>query len=215
MPERISRRTFIIGSLATAGAAAGYFLGRELTQPPQTTERAPTENWTEVVIPTRDGTVWINGAKDKQNPPIGIDTVYVVTRNSSIRGGFAVVVLFDPNTTKTPPNSRLELKGNLKFQPITDPFEIDEANPNPNDYKPWTRQQELNLTAYALDNIASRVPRERILGNSVVRIFPRPDPFLHLALVFGEGHIEYNGKPSPKSYLSYRFRFEKEPASPA
>lgn len=59
------------------------------------------------------------------------------------------------------------------------------------------------------NRIGTTRPFPNIVG---VRLINRPPANKKMALVFGEGLVNYNGYPSPSSFLTLQFNFERVPS---
>lgn len=233
MPEKLSRRDF----LKVSGASlASLFLLEGCSNPTnqstmagenggqsvplsQVTEIPKVEDWEEITVPVDsppNSTFKIDGASSNHFPNIGLKELHFIF-DAQYYPLLALCCIWDADKVKVnDPGSKFRSKyrlgGTIGFQTAVDPFipsmnSADKSLIKPNIVPVEKARQFAAKNSDLISELIGDKPYISIVKQ-------RPETDQRLAIIFEDELVEYNGQPSPLSFLTAKFKFESSSIYP-
>lgn len=213
-PDIVTRRRAIqslgVATLVVLGAAALYpGSGGSPDVPAPAPSEPVAQPWRDFVIPATDASIEINPTGAEQRPLIGLKELYIIT--SGKVPFIAIGGVFDRMTNQ----SQKDLVAGLTaFQPVNTPF-----SPRPVTFRPLAVSENeaedvVLFTGDAAYQLKDRTQGRIMKDPAMFDIVRRPEAGARFALVLGQGITQFRQTPSPLSYVSVSFEFEKLKGNP-
>ena len=230
----MERREFIkYGGILGVAGAGGILIGLSLLprgetplgvsgsrKDPMLAGSVPTPNisiWPEITIPVDmpfGDAFTINNVEYYHFPRIGLRNLYFIF-NREDYPLLGICCIWDPNMVKTGQRdgnylSRYRLGGDMYFQDIfDDPFtpDINNANRSSIDGRQMPHEKFIQFSFKTINKVLPEI--EGRPYSLFVKQRPLTDKAL--AIVLGDEIVEYNGEPSPLSFITAKFKFDTLP----
>lgn len=168
-----------------------------------------TRNWPTYTIPADNRVARYNNVIDYQSTSVGLTELFLINNHQDPL--IAIGCVFDPSVVTGSSFTKLKLTGFMGFQTANAYFKADQSQIQRNrDFSVVPQNRVAAFESDSLGRITTAVvaqsdPSTIPQVEFVVRM--RPESNVNQVLVFTPGMIDYNGKPSPLSYLKLKFNF--------